>query len=147
MMITLGAIALAFGLIRALLFPIPESPRYLLSKGRDAEAVEAVNYVARYNGRPETLTLAMVQAIDASLRGSTAELESSPGPGGTEPPPPPTKKEEEEAGEGEEKPRRLSYADLVRASFRDYQTGNVRRLFAGRRMAQHTRPSASSFGS
>ena len=39
-MITLGAIAMAFGLIRVFFVRIPESPFYLLSKGREAEAVE-----------------------------------------------------------------------------------------------------------
>ncbi|KAJ3523969.1 hypothetical protein NM208_g12241 [Fusarium decemcellulare] len=44
---------------------IPKLLKYLLSKGRDADAIEAVNYIARYNGKPETLTLDMLQAIDA----------------------------------------------------------------------------------
>jgi hypothetical protein len=120
-MITLGAIALAFGLIRILLFKIPESPRYLLSKGRDAEAVEAVNYVARYNGKPETLTLDMLEAIDVQLGNTnvvTAQNTDSP---------------------GSSKPKKgLTYMQIIRESFKDYNANNVRQLFAGRKMAQHT---------
>jgi hypothetical protein len=109
MMLTLGAIALALGLIRILTFQIPESPRYLLSKGRDADAVDAVNYIARYNGRPETLTLDMFAAIDARYASPKTRSQSRP-----------------------------SYIQLIRESFQDYQSANVSRLFAGRKMAQHT---------
>jgi hypothetical protein len=51
-MITIGALALTFALAQLFIFKMPESPRFLLSKGRDAEAVEAVNYVARRNRKP-----------------------------------------------------------------------------------------------
>ncbi|RQM07421.1 hypothetical protein DH86_00003210 [Scytalidium sp. 3C] len=66
-MIVLGGLAIAFAMIRIFIFRMPESPRYLLSKGRDAEAVEAVNYVARRNGKPEPLNLTMLQDIDREL--------------------------------------------------------------------------------
>jgi hypothetical protein len=75
-MITLGALSLAFTFIRIFLFKLPETPRYLLSQGRDHDAVEAVNYVARQNGKPEPLTIGMLQDIDASLGTASSESES-----------------------------------------------------------------------
>jgi hypothetical protein len=120
-MITLGAIALVFGLIRILVFKIPESPKYLLSKGRDAEAVEAVNYIARYNGKPETLTVDMLQAIDMQLSGQISSAV------------PETMTASDSAT-----PTRLSYMQIVKESFKDYNMSSVRQLFAGRKMAQHS---------
>ncbi|KAI4594192.1 hypothetical protein KJ359_008467 [Pestalotiopsis sp. 9143b] len=117
LMITLGAIALAFGLLRIFIFKIPESPKYLLSKGRDAEAVEAVNYIARFNGKPETLTLEMMQAIDARIGSQVS-----------------TTVHDVESG----KPAKLSYVQIMKDSFKDYDIASVKALFAGRKMAQHS---------
>ncbi|KAF3037050.1 hypothetical protein E8E11_005406 [Didymella keratinophila] len=116
LMITLGAIAIAFGLIRILAFKIPESPRYLLSKGRDADAVEAVNYIARFNGKPETLTIAMLEEIDAHFTQS---------PGGQHPATTISSKG-------------LSQMQILKESFKDYDTSSFKRLFSGRRMARHS---------
>lgn len=119
-MITLGALAIAFALIRIFVFKMPESPRYLLSRGRDAEAVEAVNYVARYNGKPETLTLDMLKAID--------DAQSSP----------PTQVEQSgDASTGETKAP-LSYKQIITENFKDYSSHSYRKLFAGRKMARHS---------
>lgn len=121
-MITLGAIAIAFALIRICVFKMPESPRYLLSKGRDAEAVEAVNYVARYNGKPETLTLDMLRAVDDKTQGG--------GTTGNTCPLTTTTTANNKAG--------LSYKTILRESFRDYGAHSYKRLFAGRKMARHS---------
>ncbi|KAF6822662.1 MFS-type transporter PB1E7.08c 1 [Colletotrichum musicola] len=124
LMITLGGIAIAFGLIRILCFKIPESPRFLISKGRDAEAVEAVNYIARYNGRPETLTLDMLQDVDRRLAGlpeSTASDSSAPVDADLAP-----------------RGSKLSYVEILKESFKDYNADNYKKLFAGRKMARHT---------
>lgn len=123
-MITLGAIALCLAMIRILLFKIPESPKYLLSKGRDAEAVESVNYIARYNGKPETLTLEMMQDIDRQIY-SSAVVSST--------------------GEGEpvhaipdQSERKVPLKDIIKENFKDFNLNSYRTLFAGRKMAQHS---------
>lgn len=119
-MITLGALAITFALIRIFVFKMPESPRYLLSRGRDAEAVEAVNYVARYNGKPETLTLDMLTAIDDAHSGSPTQVEQSG----------------EAALEQTKAP--LSYKQIITENFKDYSSHSYRKLFAGRKMARHS---------
>jgi hypothetical protein len=47
------------------LFHFRESPRFLIAKGRDAEAVEVCAQIAYTNGRHPRLTLSMLEAIDA----------------------------------------------------------------------------------
>lgn len=107
-MITLGALAIGFGLIRVLVFKMPESPRYLLSKGRDAAAVDAVNYIARFNGKPEPLTLAMFEEIDAQL-GNNLVVNKG-----------------------------LSAVAIMKENLKDFKSINYKRLFATRRFAVHT---------
>lgn len=115
-MITLGVIALAFGLIRILAFKIPESPRYLISKGRDAEAVEAVNYIARFNKKPETLTLSMLQEIDSHFSQGHREEHAVVSPS----------------------TKGLSQIQILKESFKDYDSNNFKKLFSGKRMRRHT---------
>ncbi|KAG5643720.1 hypothetical protein DXG03_009709 [Asterophora parasitica] len=43
--------------IRFFLFKLWESPKYLMGRGRDEEAVDVVHKVAEYNGKTSTLTL------------------------------------------------------------------------------------------
>ncbi|KAF2006930.1 MFS general substrate transporter [Amniculicola lignicola CBS 123094] len=56
-MIVMGGVALIMFGIRFLLFTIYESPKYLMGKGQDAEAVKIVHEVARRNGKTSPLTL------------------------------------------------------------------------------------------
>ncbi|MCJ1293538.1 hypothetical protein MMC34_005093 [Xylographa carneopallida] len=63
-MIAMGGIAMLMFAIRFLCFTIFESPKYLMGRGRDADAVRVVHEVARRNGKTSALTLADLQAFD-----------------------------------------------------------------------------------
>lgn len=91
---------------------MPETPRYLLSQGRDKEAVDAVNYVARRNGKPEPLTLDMLQAIDIQL-GVEVHNDSDRSTG-------------------------LSKREILRENLESFHGVKYKALFATRKLAQHT---------
>lgn len=57
--IAMGGVTLVMFLVRFLCFRIFESPKYLMSQGRDEDAVRVVHEVARRNGRAEACTLAV----------------------------------------------------------------------------------------
>ena len=61
--ITLGAVMLLFSFVRLLAFPMYESPRYLLGRGRDEDAVTVVRGIARYNGVEITLTVKDLEEV------------------------------------------------------------------------------------
>lgn len=126
-MITLGGIAIFLGLIRIFIFKIPESPKYLLSRGRDAEAVAAVNHIARFNRKPETLTLDLLQEIDNRIQGT------SNAPQVTQ-----TIDEMVAAAATPTAPAKLSFMEIMRENFKDFSLDSYRTLFAGRKMAQHS---------
>ncbi|KAL4735056.1 hypothetical protein BDV11DRAFT_212292 [Aspergillus similis] len=107
-LITLGGLSLAFTFVRIFVFKMPETPRYLLSQGKDQAAVDAVNYVARQNGKPEPLTLSMLQAIDARL--------------GILP----------NAEEG------LSTKEILKENMKEFRGEHYRALFATRKLSRHT---------
>ena len=51
---------LALFVLRFFVFHLYESPKYLMGRGREAEAVEVVHKVARYNGKSSSLTVDML---------------------------------------------------------------------------------------
>ncbi|PWY76080.1 Clavaminate synthase-like protein [Aspergillus sclerotioniger CBS 115572] len=110
-LITLGALSLAFTCIRWFVFKLPETPRYLLSKGKDQAAVDAVNYVARENGKPEPLTIGMFQEIDARL--GITQGESTEGPG-------------------------LTTKQIIQENMKDFRSTHYQALFATRKLGIHT---------
>jgi MFS family permease len=63
-LICMGGLSVIMFIIRVLFFTIYESPKYLMSKGRDADAVAVIHEVARRNGRPSSLTLADLTGLD-----------------------------------------------------------------------------------
>ncbi|KAH6702104.1 hypothetical protein BKA61DRAFT_681369 [Leptodontidium sp. MPI-SDFR-AT-0119] len=110
LLITLGALTLAFAFIRIVVFKMPESPRYLLSKGRDAEAVDSVNFVARRYGKPEPLALDMLQDTDAQL-GLAINYEEGRG---------------------------LSPVEVMKDNFKDFKGVEYSKLFANKKLCLHT---------
>jgi TfoX/Sxy family transcriptional regulator of competence genes len=117
-MITLGAMAVAFGIIRIFIFKIPESPRYLLSNGLDSQAVDAVNYIARYNKKPETLTLEMFWAIDEKLQVPSDRYNR------------PIRKCDKNPF--------LINTETTKRKLKSYTALGYRKLFTGRKMIQHS---------
>ncbi|KAH9008842.1 MFS general substrate transporter [Lactarius deliciosus] len=57
----MGGLMLVLFVLRFFVFHLYESPKYLMGRGRDAEAVEVVHKVARYNGKSSSLTLDMLR--------------------------------------------------------------------------------------
>ncbi|THC89689.1 hypothetical protein EYZ11_010864 [Aspergillus tanneri] len=55
-LLIMGGLAFAMCFIRCLCFTIYESPKYLMGKGRNNEAVSVVHKVARYNGQVSDLS-------------------------------------------------------------------------------------------
>ena len=62
-LITMGATWLVLFVIR-FLFPLFESPKFLMSRGRDAEAVGVVHQIATRNGKSTPLTLEDLEALN-----------------------------------------------------------------------------------
>lgn len=66
-MYTMGALMLVLFFLRFAAFHLYESPKYLIGRGRDAEAVEVVHKVAAYNGKTSSLTLQMLHDVERAV--------------------------------------------------------------------------------
>ncbi|KAM0217416.1 hypothetical protein ACHAPQ_003865 [Fusarium lateritium] len=73
--VIVGGLTLLMFLARFLLFKIYESPKYLMSKGRDEEAVKVVHTVAKKNGKTSNLTLEDLKACEPE--GYVAQTDAS----------------------------------------------------------------------
>ncbi|KAK6581960.1 hypothetical protein PZA11_005657 [Diplocarpon coronariae] len=74
--ITMGGISFALFLVRFLAFTVYESPKYLMGKGRDEEAVKVVLEVARRNGKVSNLTIHDLSACEDQI-GATQNTNTS----------------------------------------------------------------------
>jgi hypothetical protein len=54
---TLGALMFLLAILRLFVFPLHESPRYLLGRGHDDDAVAVIHEIARYNRTETSLTV------------------------------------------------------------------------------------------
>lgn len=118
LLFALGGLTLLMWALRLLAFRLEESPRFLVGRGRDAEAVEAVRRVAARNGRETRLTVAMLAAAAEGVGG-----EEGKGEGEVE--------GEVERGVVRGQERLLSASSVVSAE-------HVRSLFRTRRLAWST---------
>ncbi|KAF2640464.1 sugar transporter-like protein [Massarina eburnea CBS 473.64] len=65
--ISLGCMTLVVFCLRYFVFHFHESPKFLLARGREAEAIEVLNKIAEFNRvSPTELTMEMFAAIDAT---------------------------------------------------------------------------------
>ncbi|TFY62020.1 hypothetical protein EVG20_g6853 [Dentipellis fragilis] len=62
LLFALGGLMLLLSFIRMFLFNLYESPRFLIGRGRDAEAVSVVHAIAHYNGAESSLSIEDLQA-------------------------------------------------------------------------------------
>ena len=63
-MIVMGLVAMAMFACRFFFFTLYESPKFLMGRGRDEDAVRVVHEVARRNGKTSNLTLADLEVFD-----------------------------------------------------------------------------------
>ena len=76
---TLGGLTLLLWSVRFFVFRFHESPRYLVGKGRDEEAVEVIHKIARFNGKADQCTLTV-----EDLRKAVQEVSGKYVPSGAE---------------------------------------------------------------
>lgn len=70
LLFTLGGMTLLLWACRFFLFRLEESPRYLVGRGRDAEAVEVIHRIAAFNGCTSSLTLEQLTAAGETAAAS-----------------------------------------------------------------------------
>ena len=76
--LVLGAMTLFVFFLRFFLFPFYESPKFLLSKGREQEAIDVLHKIAKFNKTtPPTLSVEHFRAIDMEYGTGTAIPESA----------------------------------------------------------------------
>lgn len=64
---TLGGLSVLAFLARFVLFTFHESPKFLVSKGRDAEAIRVVHAVARFNGVSTGVEIRELEDVDTRI--------------------------------------------------------------------------------
>ncbi|CAI6228232.1 unnamed protein product [Periconia digitata] len=65
LLFTLGTSTTACFLLRCFAFDVQESPKFLIHKDRDVEAIKVLHHVAKINGKPSSLTLESFQKLEA----------------------------------------------------------------------------------
>ncbi|KAJ7818568.1 MFS general substrate transporter [Mycena olivaceomarginata] len=71
---TFGGVTAVMWILRYVVFDLQESCKYLVAKGRDKEAIEVLEHIARKNGKTITLTLESLRAIAKDKTGQTGTI-------------------------------------------------------------------------
>lgn len=72
---TMGGTMFVLWVIRFFVFTLYESPKYLMGRGRDEEAVNVIHKVAAYNGKISSLSIEQLRAISSGTRGKSEVLD------------------------------------------------------------------------
>ncbi|TBU44437.1 MFS general substrate transporter [Dichomitus squalens] len=75
---TMGGLMMIMFVLRFFVFYLHESPKYLMGRGSDAEAVEVVQAIAKYNGTTTTLTLELLKEVENDVRAKEGKPEDAP---------------------------------------------------------------------
>ena len=76
----MGGVALIMFIVRFVFFTIFESPKFLMGKGRDEDAVRVVHEVARRNGKTSDLSIADLEVCNnLAVAGSTRPQQTTAG--------------------------------------------------------------------
>ncbi|KAK0551807.1 hypothetical protein OC845_001992 [Tilletia horrida] len=81
---TLGAFTFVLFIFRFAIFALPESPKYLVAQGRDAEAVAVMKEIARRNGKELTskqLSVSMLRGLSGETVEDSEKEEEAVAPG------------------------------------------------------------------
>lgn len=113
-MIAMGGVALIMFFFRFVLFTLFESPKFLMGKGNDEEAVRVVHEVARRNGKTTNLTVADLTICE----------NSSAQPGSSD--------------AGHKQPQQAPTTAVIRRNMQKLDASHVKALFASKRLALST---------
>ncbi|THH02636.1 hypothetical protein EW145_g6719 [Phellinidium pouzarii] len=116
----MGGLMFVLWALRFFLFPLYESPKFLMGRGRDADAVAVVHRVAAFNGRASPLTVECLTAAERSASRVETEAEA--------------KEKRERRGGGMDTSMRAA----VKRKMQKYSGEHVRALFATRKLAINT---------
>ncbi|KAI1790843.1 MFS general substrate transporter [Ganoderma leucocontextum] len=79
LLFTLGGMTLLLWAIRFFVFPLDESPRFLVGLGRDADAVAVVQRIAAFNGTSSTLTVDQLARVGEAAAVASVQAEGTTG--------------------------------------------------------------------
>src|SRR5690348_15705615 len=109
-------------LIRFFIFPMDESPKFLVSIGQDAQAVKVIHHIANRNGRTSALTVDQLHAAALpylTLGGQDQDIHTH-------------------TNSTTLATTKFSTWELVKGSFADINGEHTKGLFATRRLAYST---------
>ena len=62
-LLTVGSITMLIFISRVIFFRLRESPKFLVSRGKDAEAIKVLHQIRKYNKQESTITLEMLESL------------------------------------------------------------------------------------